>query len=139
MKKIILICLLILPTSLYAEEPQLNTTAPPIEERDWQSFIDDASDDYSMKTRAAEAMRTLDNRLEEIVQEMEAHIDTKATSLLKSNQNAWEQQIRTKCSFLADTYRGGSYTDLAYRYCVVQEQVARAAELKQMQSYRSSP
>lgn len=122
-------------SQLHAEE-----IPPPLaEKQDWQAFIDAASDNYSMKTRASEAMRTLDTRLGEIIKNIEKDIDAKADTLLESNQNAWEQQIRTKCSFLADAYRGGTYSDLAYRYCVVQEQVARAEELKQMHNYRTSP
>lgn len=136
MKKIFLTLVLILCTThLYAEDdvPRL------AEKQDWQEFIDSASDNYGMKTRASEAMHSLDTRLGEIIGNIEKDIDTKAKALLKSNQNAWEQQIRTKCSFLADAYRGGTYSDLAYRYCVVQEQVARAEELKQMHTYRTSP
>ena len=139
MKNIVCALLItLLATPLYAEE-DVATTPLPIEKQDWQSFIDAASDNYSMQTRAAEAMRTLDTRLGEIVVDVEKGIDAKAKGLLQSNQEAWEKQIQTKCSFLADAYRGGTYSGLAYRYCVVQEQVARAEELKQMHNYRSSP
>lgn len=139
MKKILLTLVLILfTTQLHAEE-EIAPTPLPVEKQDWQTFIDSARDNYSMKTRASEAMRTLDTRLGEIIENVEKDIDNKAKDLLKSNQQAWEQQIRTKCSFLADAYRGGTYSDLAYRYCVVQEQVARAEELKQMHAYRTSP
>lgn len=137
-KALFILALTLCAPQLHAEQEEL-ITPPLAETQDWQKFIDAASDNYSMKTRAGEAMRTLDIRIEEIIVGVGKDIDTKAKALLQSNQDAWEQQIRTKCSFLADAYRGGTYSGLAYGYCVVQEQVARAEELKQMHAYRTSP
>ena len=133
--KILLSALLILfiPSLTLADD----TVLP--EDKDWQTFIEDAQDNYSMKTRGDEAMRTLDSRLDEVLAGYKTDFDGTAFGLLEQNQDAWEKQIRTKCSFLADTYRGGSHASLAYQYCVVAEQIARVHELQAMYTYRTSP
>ena len=114
-----------------------DTTLP--ENKDWRTFIGEAQDNYSMKTRGDEAMRTLDSRVDEVLAGYKTDLDDTAYALLEQNQSAWEKQIRTKCSFLADTYRGGSHASLAYRDCVVAEQIARVRELQAMYIYRTSP
>ncbi|CAG35755.1 lysozyme inhibitor LprI family protein [Desulfotalea psychrophila] len=137
MKKRILLCIFLL-FALPAQAEEL-ITVPPAEKQDWQNFIDGAEDNYSMQARAAEAMHSLDSRIDEVVIKINRDLDQQAITLLKSNQTAWEKQICTKCIFLADSYRGGSHKGLAYGDCVIQEQKVRIAELKQMHEYRISP
>lgn len=133
MRYILLISFLLYTTPLFAED----IVAP--EDKDWQVFMEDAQDNYSMKRRGDEAMRTLALRIDEVLKETEQDLDKTALNLLKQNQEAWEKQIRTKCSFLADTYRGGSHAELAFRFCVVGEQKARISDLRSMHQYRTSP
>lgn len=133
MRYILLISFLLYTTPLFAED----IVAP--EDKDWQVFMEDAQDNYSMKRRGDEAMRTLALRIDEVLKETEQDLDKTALNLLRQNQEAWEKQIRTKCSFLADTYRGGSHAELAFRFCVVGEQKARISDLRSMHQYRTSP
>lgn len=133
MRYILLISFLLYTTPLFAED----IVAP--EDKDWQVFMEDAQDNYSMKRRGDEAMRTLALRIDEVLKETEQDLDKTALNLLRQNQEAWEKQIRTKCSFLADTYRGGSHAELAFRFCVVGEQKARISDLRSMHLYRTSP
>ncbi|MGL1933166.1 MAG: lysozyme inhibitor LprI family protein [Desulfotalea sp.] len=111
----------------------------PAEKKDWHAFIGEADNVYSMNTRAKEAMHTLDERLDEIIAKENEKLDEKAAKLLQKNQSAWMAYIRTKCSYLADAYRGGSYAGPAYGECVAGEQVLRAKELQEMFKDRNSP
>lgn len=133
MRYILLTLLFLLPTPTWADD----FIAP--EDKDWQIFMEEALDNYSMKRRGDEAMRTLALRIDEVVLEVKKDLDSEASNLLNQNQTAWEKAIRTKCSFLADTYRGGSQADIAFRFCIVAEQQARITELRSMHQYRTSP
>jgi len=129
----LLILVLLLSLNIHAED-----IIQP-EDKDWQAFIDDAHDTYSQKRRGDEAMRILALRVDEVLTETKKSLDKLATDLLNRNQQAWEKQIRTKCSFMADTYRGGSAADIAFRYCIVNEQKLRINELRSMHQYRMLP
>lgn len=133
MRYLLLIIFFFYSSPLFANE----FTFP--EDKDWQTFMEDAQDNYSMKRRGDEAMRTLALRIDEVLKETEKKLDKIGLDLLTQNQEAWEKQIRTKCSFLADTYRGGSHADLAFRFCIVAEQKARINEVRAMHHYRTSP
>ncbi len=133
MRYLLIIFFLFQTSPLFADD----MIAP--EDKDWQTFMEDAQDNYSMKRRGDEAMRTLALRIDEVLKETEKDLDKIGFDLLTQNQQAWEKQIRTKCSFLADTYRGGSQADLAFRFCIVAEQKARISEVRSMHQYRTSP
>ena len=114
-----------------------NTIKP--EDRDWDKFIQVASTNVDMKSKGIQAIKILDNRLDEIIQSILNELDKKAQDLLIANQEAWKTHAQTKCLFLADTYRGGTHEGLDYIYCYISEQVKRIAELKAMKKYRETP
>ncbi len=128
-----LFLLLLSPLTLQAEDFSFP------EDKDWHTFIDDALDTYSQKRRGDEAMRTLALRIDEVLDEIKIDLDNLAIDLLNKNQQAWEQQIRSKCSFMADTYRGGSAAGITFRYCIIDEQKTRIQELREMHSFHTSP
>lgn len=137
----IFICIFLLTFTFsnvgYAEE-ELEQIIPA-EEKDWNEFIGKADNVYSMNTRSKEAMHTLDERLDEIIAEQTTKLDEKSSELLQKNQSAWMSYIRSKCTFLADAYRGGSYASPAYGECVVKEQLLRVKEIQEMYIQRTSP
>lgn len=108
------------------------------ENRDWNSFIQTEETNFGMKMKADEAINILNNRMDEIIKQMNLSLDSEAQELLKKSQLAWDNYITANSEFLADTFRGGTHFGLAYSYNMIDEQVKRINQLLEMSKYRNN-
>lgn len=107
------------------------------ENKDWNSFIETEETNLGMKIKANEAINILNNRMDEIITQMNLSLDSEAQELLEKSQLAWSNYITANSEFLADTFRGGIHFGLAYSYNMIEEQVKRINQLLEMNKYRN--
>ncbi|BAQ61180.1 hypothetical protein GM3708_1586 [Geminocystis sp. NIES-3708] len=108
------------------------------ENRDWNSFIETEQTNFGMKIKADEAINILNNRMDEIITQMNLSLDSEAQELLEKSQLAWNDYSAANSKFLADTFRGGTHFGLAYSYNMIDEQIKRIKQLLEMNKYRNN-
>lgn len=99
------------------------------ENRNWEQFIQEEETNSGMKIQADKAIKILDDRIKEVINQVNKSLDNEAQILLRESQTKWLDYAQKKCEFIADKYRGGTHQSLAYGYCFIQEQVDRIEEL----------
>ena len=112
----------------------------PPEEVNWVDFIHSSGvSNTEMKLKASDAIRILDERINENFTDASQVCDSISLDLLEQNQKEWREAATTKCKFLADSYRDGTHSGLAFGIAFIDEQLARIKELREMKAYKLTP
>ena len=93
--------------------------APLPEDRDWPGYIGDGDTTRDMVDRALEGYDVLGKRMEKLLDTLYADLDDKGDALLSQTQSNWEAYAKSKRSFDADVYRGGTLSSVVagVSYC----------------------
>lgn len=92
---------------------------PLPEDRDWTGYIGDGHSTRDMGDRALEGYDVLGERMNELLNALYEDMDDEGDALLKQTQQHWEAYAKSKRSFDADVYRGGTLSSViaGMSYC----------------------
>jgi len=103
---------------------------PLPEDRDWTGYIGDGTSTRDMANRALEGYDILGARMQGFLDKLYDDLDDEGDALLKQNHKDWETYAKSKRSFDADVYRGGTLSSVVAGMSYCDELCRRIKELK---------
>lgn len=112
------------------EQDDLGVPLP--EDRDWNAFVQTELSTLDMVKKCDEAIRTLQERMGELLKILQETEDEKSNALLNQSQKDWRTYVSSRAEFDADVYRGGSLSRIVRLYSVIDAYCDRINDLKRM-------